>query len=62
MRLRELRDALELAATSEDILLRRLTSKRRRMEEFKAIWRLDAQFIQRRVATDAGPSHDGCWT
>jgi len=52
MRLRELRDALELAATAEDILLRRPTSKRRRMEEFKAIWRLDAGFIQRRVGMD----------
>ena len=35
MRLCELRDALELAATAEDILLRRPTSERRGMEEFQ---------------------------
>jgi hypothetical protein len=49
MRVRELRDAIELVETDKDIILRRPTHKRRDMPEFRAAWRNDKDVLMRKL-------------
>jgi len=49
MRVRELRDALELKETAKDIILRRPTHNRRDMPEFRAAWRNDNDVLMRKL-------------